>query len=328
MSSALPPWNSPDAPAAVRAEMEALRADLDNTIPPKRDTVRNLIVGTWNLKAFGTHQDNWTAVGSPTRDVRGLWAIIEILSRFDVVAIQEVKGDLKALRTTLKTLGPDWQLIMTDVTRGDAGNGERLAFLFDSRRVALSGLACELVVPLERLGEIGPTALDRQFARTPYAVGFRAGAETFVLVTLHVLYGDRPEQRFPELRAIADWMAEWAEQVSNWEQNLVVLGDFNIDRQGSLLWQAFTSRELVVPNDLETVPRSIFATQAGNLDKYYDQIAWFETGGKRRLNMTYLRGGGFDFVPRLYRDIGLSKSAMQHRVSDHYPLWVEFECRK
>ncbi|MCC6982225.1 MAG: endonuclease/exonuclease/phosphatase family protein [Bauldia sp.] len=328
MSSPLPPWNDPSAPAAVRSEMAALRADLDQVIPPKRQTARNLLIGTWNLKAFGSHQDNWTAKGSPTRDVRALWAIVEIISRFDVVAIQEAKGDLKALRTTLKTLGPDWQLIMTDVTRGDAGNGERLAFIFDSRRVALSGLACELVVPQERLDKIGPTALNRQFARTPYAVGFRAGGETFVLVTLHVLYGDRPEQRYPELLAIAEWMAEWAGDLSEWEQNLIVLGDFNIDRHGSLLWQAFTSRELVVPNDLDAVRRSIFAEQANNLDKYYDQIAWFETGGKRRLNMKYLRGGGFDFVPHLYLDIGLSKQAMQHRVSDHYPLWVEFECRK
>ena len=62
---------------------------------------------------------------------------------------------------------------MTDITLGAAGNSERMAFLFDRRRVEPSGLACELVVPEEWLNEIAPDALRRQFARTPYAVSFR-----------------------------------------------------------------------------------------------------------------------------------------------------------
>ena len=243
MSDPLPPLTDPNTPAVVKTEMAALRAALDAAIPPKRNAAPNLLIGTWNLKAFASLADVWTAGArdTPKRDYRALWAITEILSRFDVVALQEAKGDLKALRVMLKTLGPNWQLLMTDVTRGEAGNSERLAFLFDSQRIGLSGLACELVVPEERLGPIRPNALDRQFARTPYAVGFRAGGETFVLVTLHVIFGDRPESRHPELKAIAEWMAEWAEQMNDWEQNLLVLGDFNIDRQGQLLWQAFTS---------------------------------------------------------------------------------------
>jgi exonuclease III len=332
MSNPLPGWNSTAAPAAVRNEMAALRSALDAAISPKRDTARNLLIGTWNLKAFASLCGKWTAAGSdtPKRDWRALWAITEIVSRFDVIAIQEVKGDLEALRVMLKTLGAPWQLIMTDVTRGDAGNGERLAFLFDTRRISLSGLACELVVPLEQqqAHDINPNALDRQFARTPYAVGFRAGGETFVLVTLHVIYSDRIEARYPEMLGIANWMADWANQLNDWEQNMLVLGDVNIDRQGQLLWQAFTSTGLTVPNALDRVPRSIFSTEADRLDKYYDQVAWFEDGGKRKLNLQYLGGGSFDFAPFLYRDLNMAKNQMQYRVSDHYPLWVEFACRK
>lgn len=328
MSQSLPSLLDPSTPPAVRAEMQALRDALDAAIPPKRDAARNLLIATWNLKAFASLTDKWTATGndSPKRDWRGLWAITEIVSRFDVIALQEVKGDLKALRVMLKTLGPDWQFLMTDVTQGGAGNSERLAFLFDARRIALSGLACELVVPDDVLG-VGQGALQRQFARTPYAVGFRAGGETFVLATLHVDYGKKPEDRYPELKAIAEWMDGWSRRMTAWEQNFLVLGDFNIDRHGSLLWQAFASTGLYVPQDLETVPRSIFATKAGSLDKYYDQIAWFQHGGSRQLTMRYRRGGGFDFVPFLYKDIGMDNAQMQHRLSDHYPLWTEFECR-
>ena len=82
-----------------------------------------------------------------------------------------------------------------------------MVFLFDTRRVQLSGLACEIVVPQERLGPIGSDALQRQFARTPYAVSFRSGGKTFILVTLHVLYGEDEDERVPEIRAIAEWLA-------------------------------------------------------------------------------------------------------------------------
>src|SRR5690606_9291822 len=144
---------------------------------------------------------------------------------------------------------------------------------------------------------VGQGALQRQFARTPYAVGFRAGGETFVLATLHVDYGKKPEDRYPELKAIAEWMDGGSRRLTAGQQNFLVLGDCKLDRHGPLLWQAFASTGLYVPQDLETVPRSIFATKAGSLDKYYDQIAWFQHGGSRQLTMRYRRGGGFDFVP-------------------------------
>lgn len=179
-------------PHPVRSEMETLTRALDEVIPPKRMVNRNLLIGTWNIKAFASlTADKWTASGndSPKRDLRALWLITELVSRFDVIAIQEIKGDLLALRTMIKTLGTGWNFLMTDVTRGDAGNNERLGVVFDSRRVELSGLAGELVVPEDWEGVIPSGALQRQFARTPYAVSFRAGSETFVLVTLHVDYG-------------------------------------------------------------------------------------------------------------------------------------------
>jgi hypothetical protein len=88
------------------------------------------------------------------------------MSRFDVVAVQEVRGNIRALRYLLKLLGEEWGFLLTDVTKGPAGKDERLAFLFDSRRVKPSGLACELVVWIADSPKISK-GLDRQFARTP-----------------------------------------------------------------------------------------------------------------------------------------------------------------
>jgi endonuclease/exonuclease/phosphatase family metal-dependent hydrolase len=326
----MPPITDPP-PAEVVAERNQLRQALDRDVPAKVLDY-NLLVATWNLRAFGDLTTKWEAGprDTPKRDLHSLLCIAEIVSRFDVVALQEVRANVKALRHLLKYLGSNWGLILTDVTKGDSGNGERLAFLFDTRKVQLSGLACELVVPQEQLeeGRISPDALDRQFARTPYAVAFRSGSQTFILVTLHVLYGNRSAQRIPELRAIAQWMADWARNVHAWHHNFIVLGDFNIDRRGDQLYEAFTSTGLYVPGDLHLVPRTIFADPAKPEEKFYDQIAWFiEDNGLPALDLRYYQGGSFDFVPLTLQSRNLTRSQLSWRVSDHYPLWAEFKMR-
>lgn len=312
-------------PAYVQAELNALQASLNDTIPSKQHG-QNLLIATWNLRAFGSLTRKWTAGSSdnPKRDLRGLRTICEIVSHFDVVAIQEIVGKLRALRDMMHFLGDNWSFLMTDITLGDAGNNERMAFIFDTNRVQPSGLACELVVPPEWLEQISEDALRNQFARTPYAVSFRAGTTTFILVTLHVDYGDDSADRIPELTAIARWMTDWAKRSNRWHHNLLTLGDFNIDRKDDALWKAFTSTGLTVPADLHAVPRSIFADPDNpTLDKFYDQIAWFQTNS-RKLSMNYIQGGGFDFLPHVYTNTNLSKNSISYRISDHYPLWVEF----
>jgi endonuclease/exonuclease/phosphatase family metal-dependent hydrolase len=312
-------------PPDVAAEYVALSAALDTVIPP-RQLDHNLLIATWNIRAFGDLTEKWHAEvdDSPRRDLRALVAIAELISRFDVVAVQEVRGNIRSLRHALKLLGSHWGLILTDVTRGRAGNNERLAFVFDTRRVRPSGLACELVLPEDdEAGLDGPGF--RQFARTPYAVSFLAGSSTFILVTLHVRYGDAPASRVAELAAIAEWMAEWARREREWGHNLLALGDFNIDRRGDALYEAFTSTGLRPPDELNGVPRTIF-DNAGS-QHFYDQIAWF-TGdsGIPQLALRYTgRAGTFDFVPLLVS--GGTRQDLSWQVSDHYPLWVEFDLR-
>jgi endonuclease/exonuclease/phosphatase family metal-dependent hydrolase len=328
MSDALPPFDHPSAPADVRADVLALRAELDRTIPHKYETPPNALIATWNIREFGGLTAKWTAAedDSPKRDWRGLWAITEIISRFDVVAVQEAGGNLLALRTLMKTLGPDWNFIMTDVTRGKAAGGERLAYLFDTRRVQMSGLACELVPPPEWQQAASDHTLHDQFVRTPYAVSFRRGGKTFVLVTLHVKYGSGEAERVPELQGIADWMADWAKRTTEWEQNFIVLGDFNIDRAGDPAYEAFFSRGLRPSKFHANLPRTIFdKDDAPDKARFFDQIAWFHKDEKAMLNMADKSGGNIDFRPLVYRDSGLTLAKMSFRVSDHYPLWVEFD---
>src|SRR5688572_17568363 len=133
-----------------RTDLERIRAGLKDQGVPAKHLDQNLLIGTWNLRAFGDLTEKWSAGpdDTPKRDLHALALIAEIVSRFDVVAVQEAKGNIKALRHLLKMLGPDWGLILTDESAGAPGNDERLAFVFDTRRVKPSGLACELVVYL------------------------------------------------------------------------------------------------------------------------------------------------------------------------------------
>lgn len=317
-------------PEDVRAELGELATALDAAIPAKA-LDRNLLIATWNLRVFGDLTEKWAAseTDSPKRDLHALLCIKEIVSRFDVVALQEVRGNIKCLRHMLKVLDSHWSFILTDVTKGDPGNDERMAFLFDTRKVQLSGLASELVVPLEELRGVAEGSLDKQFARTPYAVGFRAGKKTFILVTLHIFYGKRAAERLPEVKAIAKYMAEWAKDINSFDQNLIVLGDFNIDRKDDPLYQAFTSTGLQTPHDLNNVPRTIFSDPAKpSLDKFYDQVAWF-TGSNNlpALSMKYSRGGCFDFTKVALKSRNLTRQQLSFRISDHYPLWTEFLLR-
>ncbi|WP_284125881.1 endonuclease/exonuclease/phosphatase family protein [Parerythrobacter aestuarii] len=315
-------------PAVVAAELDALKTALDASIPAKTDD--NTLVATWNIRSFGDLTRKWESKSgdSPTRDLHSALAIARILERFDVIAIQEVKSNLRALRDVLKVLGPGWSFALTDVTYGDAGNGERLCYLFNTDRAQLSGLACELVVPedLDTPYSTAANAFQRQFVRTPYAVSFRAGRDTFVLVTLHVIYGDRGSDRRKELEGIAKWLREWAERTEDYSQNLICLGDFNIDREGDDQYMAFTSTGLKPAPDHTNLPRTVFddSHETGALSNFYDQVAWFETlKGKPYLTMQYKTGGNFDFRGILKQ--GMSTRSMSYRISDHFPLWVEFE---
>ena len=183
-------------PANIMQELLALRGSVREVVPSKR-LGENLLIATWNIRAFGNITRKWTSEegDSPRRDLHSVRAIAEVVRHFDVIALQEVKDNIRGLRDLMEVLGRDWSMILTDVTRGDVGNGERMAYLFDTRRVQLSGLACELVVP-DEVDNVSADALSKQFARTPYAVGFRTMDTTFVLVTLHILYGKMPKNVF------------------------------------------------------------------------------------------------------------------------------------
>jgi endonuclease/exonuclease/phosphatase family metal-dependent hydrolase len=94
-----------------------------------------------------------------------------------------------------------------------------------------------------------------------------------------------------------------------------VLGDFNIDKRGDNdLFRAFTASGLMVPSELMELK-----TTYGKEASHYDQIAWF----MGMMDLMYAKNAGaIDFVGAVYKE--LKSSQLPSRVSDHFPIWVEF----
>jgi len=107
----------------VADKLLALRAQLDRQIPAKTAT-DTLLLATWNIRAFGDSRRN-----------ESLHYIAEIVSRFDLIAVQEVANNLGGLEKLVALLGHNWDYIVTDSTEGTAGGGERMAFIYDRCKV-------------------------------------------------------------------------------------------------------------------------------------------------------------------------------------------------
>jgi len=299
----------------VAEDLVRLRRRIKASRIPEKIVDKNLIIGTWNIRAFGDVFMSWEEnPDTPKRNLRALVYISEIVRCFDVVAIQEVKRDTSGLMALLNDfLGTDWGIVISDVSAGSKGNEERLTFIYDKRRVQASGLAGEIVLP--------PTADGnpvQQFDRTPYIVGFQTAHEKFSLLTAHIRYGKSPNERVGEITALAQHIASEIRKRSSIglaEGNVIVLGDFNIDDRGeNPLFKAFVSTGLMVPAQLLNL-KSTYDSKP----KFYDQIAWFMDG----LNLMFRnKAGVIDFSGAVFKDLTLS--AMSYRLSDHFPLWVEF----
>lgn len=76
---------------------------------------------------------------------------------------------------------------------------------------------------------------------------------------MHVLWGKNAAERLPGVTAFARWMRNWVDRPNDWNHNLMVLGEFNQDRIGDPLYEAFINTGLWPPTELNQVPLTIFS---------------------------------------------------------------------
>jgi len=302
---------------------------------PERNVSKSILIATWNLREFGRNR----MCGE--RLDESLLFIAEIVSHFDLIAVQEVNQDLGDLQRLMKLLGNWWEYIVTDVTPGQSGNEERIAFIYDSRKVLFDHLAGELALAADKR----PV---RQPARSPFICAFRTGWRRVSLCSVHIYYGTRnpnDRRRVQEIAAISKLLAERNERrqsVADGEpENVVLLVDFNIFRKsGDKTSRALADNNFIVPKPIRQLPGSNLGQ-----DKYFDQIAFHDPQQRLRASCA----GVFDFTKTIYGDDeaeayteAIKRSAPEHyekakdkvmfykiwrtfQISDHLPLWLELK---
>jgi endonuclease/exonuclease/phosphatase family metal-dependent hydrolase len=303
-------------------ELRKHLSDKDHGIPEKKLT-GNLILGTWNLRELGN-----TKYGG--RMAESLYYIAEIISRFDLIAIQEVRDQLGDFNKVCRILGNDWGIFTSVVTQGGSGNRERLAFLYDKRTVSFRNIAGQVILP--------PSEDTEQLARSPYIVRFQSGWLKFDICTTHIYYG-KDSKSSPEYQRRVDEIGKLTAYLKKYyiekkeAYNMFLLGDFNIENRESRTYEAATSSAFKIPDAL--LEKNLYTNS--KQDKMYDQILYYNEFA----DITFKNAGAFDFYKTVFdkkenfaarikkhqdKEIDTDKAFNDfktYQMSDHLPLWVE-----
>ena len=116
---------------AERAALRHWRDTQPGRAIPAKDANR-LLLATWNIANLGA-QD---------RGPKDYALLAEVISWFDLVAVQEVKNDRKGLDGLMAALPASWRTLYSDA----AGNDERMTFVYDSEKVKPRELTGEVAV--------------------------------------------------------------------------------------------------------------------------------------------------------------------------------------
>ena len=324
---------------------------------PPRSVQDTLLLASWNIRDFDSNK-----FGHGKRLRESYFYIAEIISAFDIVALQEVNADMSGLHRLMRHLGPAWEFIATD----PAGNNERMAFVYDRNKVWFRNIAGEIVLKyktsnptkkeiqdfakktkglsqkefkklLEERNALDP---NRQFNRTPFMVAFQSGWFKFKLSTVHIYYGAESglklERRKREIREIAKFLRKRADKEK--EDHYILLGDFNIVSPGHETMKALTDNGFMVPKQLEKT--NVKQT------KFYDQIAFRlqkkglmpQAANVFRFKRAVFKDGEFDTYRTAMKRISSSAKGMSpqklrkyykewrtFQMSDHDLMWVELK---
>jgi endonuclease/exonuclease/phosphatase family metal-dependent hydrolase len=288
----------------------ALQRRIEAANIPSSKIDETINVATWNIREFG----------KKPRTEAAIHYVAEILGQFDLIGLVELREQLGDLRRVLEILGPSWRAVYSDAITDDGGNGERVGYLYDKRAVTFNGLAAEADAPRAKKGfEYLPA---KSFWRAPYLAAFRSGSFDFVVLTTHVRWSKSENSRVEELGMLADWIEAKRRSPHAEDQDLIVMGDFNIPAHGDRFFQALTKHGLRIPDAL------LGLAHGTNLEKNkrYDQIVHYPGP----LNSFVNAAGSVDFfindahIKELF-PAGMTRTKFTYQLSDHLPLWMQLK---
>jgi endonuclease/exonuclease/phosphatase family metal-dependent hydrolase len=311
-----------------------LKAGLAAKIPAKKAD-ENLLVASWNVKEFGH---------TTQRLYESYFYIAEVISRFDLVVVQEIKSTLKGLDTVMRILGSDWDYLINDITDGVDGNSERSAYLFNKKRVRLSGLAGEITL----WSELTENSEIKQLKRTPYMTGFKSGWKSFAVISFHLHPGDDDEDtefRKEEVELILEALEKKEDGL--WTRNLVLAGDFNLYETDTETVELINNAGYTEVEGLEGKDTNVSESEAydrlfvrksnyfqilkddqgvenGDVFKPFEYVFVQNEHTQYKADMIEVYGGGQDLendADALGRYF--SQYWKRNQISDHNPIWFE-----
>jgi endonuclease/exonuclease/phosphatase family metal-dependent hydrolase len=304
----------------VERELAALRdypkqpEKEDRAIPPKAKG--RLLMATWNVANLGVQRRR-------PKDYR---LIAEIISWFDLIAIQETNDDLSGLQGIRDELPGNYEVIFSD----PGGNYERFAFVYDPDKVSMLEEVGHVTVPPSDFSDVklpGVTQTFSGFDRNPYLVAFEAGRKRFVAANVHLYFGDDDsgssiERRCLEAYAVARWADLRRKNKHAYVSEFLACGDFNLPvmDKSDPIYSALTKRGLTLPPHHTKVGGTNVLD-----DQQFDQVAVFPGMAAAIEDM-----GVFDFDGAVFKDLwgpakrehDLFVKYVKYYLSDHRPLWA------
>lgn len=279
-----------DALRLASSQWKSLNFRLASQASPQRAALR---VASFNIQAFGPEK---------AKDANVMKYLAQIAREFDVVAIQELRGnDDLVLRTFVDTVnaeGRNYALVASEPI-GRNRYFERYAFLFDRDTVILDGSHSYTVQDP-----------DDVLHREPFVGWFRSAtvesdqAFTFSLVNVHL------DSRQPD-REVA-YLAQLFRAIRSdgrGEDDVLIAGDFNAGPEQLRQLQNHAGLTCLITNSPTNVR---FTQQYDNL--LVDPLASTEFTG---------RSGVYDFLKVFNLTIDQATT-----ISDHLPVWADFSPRE
>ena len=336
------PRPRPDLNYDLATEKTALDSLFAERQVPSSQSGR-LLLASWNIANLGEQK----------RDPQDLALIAHLMSRFDLIAVQEVKSNLDHFKQIVDQMGAGYDWIVNDA----AGNNERLAFVFKKRKVKPGRLFAEIAIAEKDFPSytvVVPYLVKKQqrvdvfynlrytpFDRNPFIGTFESGALNFTLVNVHLYFGSFKDskkvaerakyaRRVLEVYTLGKWAGSRAKSNTTYDRDIILLGDMNVPAMSNddAAYQALLKSGLK-PVDAHS------KAGGSNLDgsKTYDQMAITPGAVKDRT----LRFDVFDFDNAVFKDKwdeleqkhGLQganpkfNKYVKFHISDHRPLWIE-----
>ena len=256
--------------------------------PPVGRSGETIRVASFNIQVFGTSKSKKTEV---------MKVLADVVRRFDVVAIQEIRSKddsiIPRFVDLINSTGRSYDYVVGE-RLGRTVSKEQYAYIFDTASIEVDR------------GATYTARTNNRLHRDPLVSWFRVRgppaekAFTFKLINIHT----DPDETKTELNALDD-VFHAVRSDRDGEDDVILLGDLNVDDKHLGELGEVLDMTWVISGTPTNVTRR----------KQYDNIVF-----SRRATSEYARRGGVLDLMAVY---SLTQDQAK-QVSDHLPIWAEF----